>query len=73
MCMLCAAIPMSGAVGVYARSKWHQRRQAAIQRGEALPRLITHRAIRDTTMILTGGVVIGALLYHTLLSPQVGG
>jgi hypothetical protein len=72
MCMLCAAVPMSAAVGIYSKAKWTEKVEQATQRGDEPPKWVTPEAIQRTSLFLTGGLIAGAVVYHAVIAPRLG-
>ena len=70
MCMFCAAIPMSVALGTAATAKHKEKRRQALAEGK----IVRVRAlpIGKLSMAVTGGLVIGSVVYHLVIMPRTG-
>jgi hypothetical protein len=71
MCMFCALVPMSAAVGAAADGKRRQQRDQALQRGEPPP-LAASLPVRKMAVGVTGGFVVCAAVYHLVVVPHTG-
>ena len=65
MRIFCTAIPMAASVGTAVTV---QQREAEL-RGEFVNIKLSHG---KTTMVIMGGLVMSAAVYHTVLIPHVG-
>lgn len=72
MCMFCTAVPMTMALGARAHAKHVERRKAAEARGELPPKFLSVQVIQRATAIATVTLVVGAVIYHGVVSPQTG-
>lgn len=64
MCMFCAAIPATLAVGVNVNAKQIRKRRDAEERGEILPE--TKQApVGKITVVAAGALVAASVVYHT--------
>ncbi|MFN8475225.1 MAG: hypothetical protein U0822_23785 [Anaerolineae bacterium] len=70
MCMFCAAIPMTMAAGsAIAANQKEKERRAALQ-GEPRP---AHRIpVRKATLVITGSLIVGSVVYHGVIMPRFG-
>lgn len=67
MCMFCAAIPATLAVGVNVNAKQIRKRREAEERGETLPE--TKQApVGKITVVAAGMLVAASVVYHTQLN-----
>jgi hypothetical protein len=67
MCMFCAAIPATLAVGAAARQKQHQSQQRSVDDGKTPPKPVLPAG--KTTAVIITGLAIASVVYHT----QLGG
>lgn len=72
MCMFCTAVPMTIALGARAHAKHIERRKAAQARGEPPPKFISVHTIQRATAVATVTLVVGAVIYHGVIAPQMG-
>ena len=72
MCLFCTAVPMTFALGARAHAKHIEKRKAGEARGEPPPKFISVRVIQRATAVATITLVVGAVIYHGVISPQVG-
>lgn len=70
MCMFCAAIPMSMALGAATTAKQAEKRKQAMSQGKPI-RLIP-LPIAKVSIAVTGGLVIGSVVYHLVIMPRTG-
>ena len=64
MCMICAAIPATLAVGVNVNAKQIRKRREAEERGETLPE--TKQApVGKIAVVAAGALVAVSVVYHT--------
>lgn len=70
MCMFCAAIPMSVAIGASVTAKQKERRRQAVLQGKR----VSARPIPvgKAAVIVTGMLIVGSLVYHTVIMPRTG-
>lgn len=70
MCMFCAAIPMTVAVGSAINANQQGKRREAVRRGTP----IAARSIPTSkvTMIVTGGLIVVSVVYHMVIMPRSG-
>jgi len=64
MCMFCAAIPATLAVGVNVNAKQIRERREAEERGETLAEK-KQASVGKITVIATGALVAASVVYHT--------
>ncbi len=70
MCMFCAAIPMTIALGSAVNANQQEKRREAIQHGIPMPsRSIPYHKL---TLIVTGGLIVSSVVYHTVIMPHSG-
>lgn len=72
MCLFCTAVPMTFALGARAHAKHIEKRKTAEARGEPPPKFVTVRTIQHATAVASVTLVVGAVIYHGVISPQVG-
>lgn len=67
MCMFCAAVPATVAVGANINAKQIRKRREAEQRGETLPekKLVP---VGKITVLAAGVLVAASVVYHTQLN-----
>ena len=66
MCMFCAAIPATLAVGVNAQARQNRSEKEAEVRGEEPPHpKVTPKA---ATAVVVAGLAVASIVYHTQLS-----
>jgi len=70
MCVFCALVPMSAAVGAAIDGKQRQARELALERGE--PPLSVNLPVRKIAVGVTGGFVVCAAVYHLVVVPHTG-
>ena len=70
MCMFCAAIPMSAALGTAVTAKQAEKRRQAIAQGKRIR--FTSLPVGKFSMAVTGGLVIGSVAYHLVIMPRTG-
>jgi hypothetical protein len=63
MCMFCAAIPATLAVGANVNAKQLRERRAAEERGEKSPKK-KKIPVRTGTFIVAGTLVVASAVYH---------
>jgi hypothetical protein len=66
MCMFCAAIPATAAIGINLNTKQKANRQAAEKEGTAPP---TEMPIMKVTAGLVVLLTVGSLVYHSIIFP----
>jgi hypothetical protein len=69
MCIFCAAIPMVASVGTAVTVQQRDKRREAKAHGEIVHAKLPHGKI---TMVVVGGLVVSAAVYHTVLMPHIG-
>ncbi len=67
MCMFCAAIPATLAVGANLRAKQIRERREAGERGEAAPEQ-KQVPVGKITVMLAGAFVVASVVYHSQLN-----
>lgn len=70
MCMFCAAIPMSAALGTVATAKHAEKRRQTVAQGQRTQ--FTSLPVGKVSMAVTGGLVIGSVVYHLVIMPRIG-
>jgi hypothetical protein len=70
MCMFCAAIPMSVALGSAATAKHKEKRRQALATGKIVR--VSPLPIGKLSMALTGGLIVGSAVYHLIIMPRTG-
>jgi len=66
MCVFCAAIPVAAATGAKLNAKQIEARRSAAADGSQPP---AERPIARLTLGAVGLLLVGSLVYHTLLAP----
>ena len=70
MCMFCAAIPMSAALGTAVTAKQAEKRRQAIAQGKRIG--FTSLPVGKFSMAVTGGLIIVSVVYHLVIMPRTG-
>ena len=70
MCVFCAAIPMTVSLGVAAKAKRTEQRNRAVALGE--PPSKQFIPVEKVTIAAVGGLVLSAVIYHTVIAPKLG-
>ena len=70
MCMFCAAIPMSAAMGTAITRKQKESHQSVIGQGEPTPHAVVPAG--KITVAVTGGLIVCAAAYHLVVFPHTG-
>jgi hypothetical protein len=70
MCMFCAAIPMSVALGTAVTAKQAEKRRQAIAQGKRIR--FTSLPVGKFSMAVTGGLILGSVVYHLVIMPRTG-
>lgn len=71
MCLLCTAIPMTMSLGARAHVKWIEKRDLAQMQGAPVPEFISVPLVVRATSVATIGLVVGAVVYHSLAGPHM--
>jgi hypothetical protein len=66
MCVFCAAIPATLAIGAKAKSKQRQEAELAKVEGKTLPRKII--PVGTSTAVAVTGLAVCSIIYHTHLN-----
>ena len=70
VCVFCALVPMSAAMGAAIDGKQRQNREQALEYGDnPLPRNLP---VAKITVGVTGGFVVCAAIYHLVIIPHTG-
>lgn len=67
MCMFCAAVPATLAVGANLKAKQMRERREADERGEAVPEK-KQIPVGKITVLAAGALVAASVVYHTQLN-----
>jgi hypothetical protein len=70
MCVMCAAIPMAVSLGAAATAKHQAKRHDQEALGEAVPH--SHFSPARLTTVIVAGLVVGSVVYHTVVLPNLG-
>ena len=63
MCMFCAMVPMAASLGTAAQAKQREKRKQAELEGKPVPRAVIPAG--TATILLTAGLVMASIIYHT--------
>jgi hypothetical protein len=63
MCVFCAAIPITMAIGAKAESSQREKTKEAVARGEKPPRKLV--PFGPATAVVVSGLAIASVVYHT--------
>lgn len=79
MCMFCAAVPMTVALGAAAHAKQQSAKRTEsqamqeISEGEttnpSIPQWVVDLPTPQITLVVIGGLVAGSVVYHSRISP----
>jgi hypothetical protein len=68
MCIFCAAVPMSAAIGASIAGKQHQHQQSEfVQINAPKP-----TPVGKITVAVTGGLIVCSAMYHLVIAPHMG-
>ena len=67
MCIFCAAVPMSAAIGARIAGKQHQHLESAQTTTPAKP-----IPVGKITVVVTGSLIACSAVYHLLIAPHTG-
>ena len=67
MCIFCAAIPMSAAMGARIAGKQHEQRQVSGETAAA-----RHIPMGKIAVAVTGGLIVCSAVYHVVIVPHIG-
>lgn len=70
MCIFCAAIPMSAAMGAAIAGKQQEKRRQSQEIREELP--IRNISVGKVTVVITGGLLVCSAVYHLVIMPNTG-
>ncbi len=70
MCIFCAAIPMTVSLGAVAKSKQNEQRKRAETQDQ--PARTSAVPVEKVTAAVVGGLIVGAVVYHTTIAPRIG-
>lgn len=70
MCMFCAAIPMSAALGAAATAKRAEKRKETMPQAKGIR--FASLPVAKVSIAVTGGLVIGSMVYHLVIMPRTG-
>jgi hypothetical protein len=63
MCVFCAAIPITMAIGAKAETSQREKAKDALARGEKPPKRLV--PVGPVTAVVVSGLVIASVVYHT--------
>jgi len=70
MCIFCAAVPMSAAIGAAMTGKQHQRREQVQANGETI--VEQPIPMGKITVAVTGTLIACSAVYHLVIVPRTG-